>query len=98
MATMVEERQRAAAPRRRRLREISWSAWIWIAPALFLEILFFIYPIINTIQLSFYNKLSTDVVGFRNYVQIFTDPALLLVLRNNVLWLVLGTIATVGLG
>lgn len=98
MATMVEKRQRAAAPRRRRLREISWSAWIWIAPALFLEILFFIYPIINTIQLSFYNKLSTDVVGFRNYVQIFTDPALLLVLRNNVLWLVLGTIATVGLG
>ena len=96
MATMVE--QGSSPVRRGKRREIVWTAWMWVAPALILEAVFFIYPVINTIQLSFYNKYSTDFVGFKNYVQIFTSPDLLIVLRNNLLWLVLGTTVTVGLG
>jgi alpha-glucoside transport system permease protein len=37
-------------------------------------------------------------VGLKWYVQIFTDPANLEILRNNVLWLVVATTLTVGLG
>ena len=98
MATMAKESVSVALPPHKERREISWSAFIWIGPALVLMLLFFIYPMIQTVVYSFQNKLSTAFVGFKNYKQIFTDPTMLLVLRNNLIWLVLGTILTVGLG
>src|SRR5258708_1472090 len=98
MATMAKESVSVAIPPHKERREISLSAFIWIGPALVLMLLFFIYPMIQTVVYSFQNKLSTAFVGFKNYKQIFTDPTMLLVLRNNLIWLVLGTILTVGLG
>ena len=98
MATMAKERAAVTAPPRRRLEGYSWSAWLWVGPALLLIGLFFIYPMIGTVVASFQNKLSTAFVGFKNYKTIFTDPTMLHVLRNNLIWLVLGTILTVGLG
>ena len=97
MATIVAQ-ETSAPPRRKQKSEIIWSAWIWVAPALALELIFFIYPVITTITQSFENKLSTDFVGLRNYIRIFTDASLLEVVRNNLIWLVLGTVLTVGLG
>lgn len=85
-----------ARPKKRSI--FNWQAWIWVGPALALELIFFVYPLINTIVLSFQNNDSSAFVGLRNYRTIFTDPTLLLVLRNNLLWLVLGTLLTVGLG
>ena len=96
MATIVELPTSAPEPRKRRAG--SRSAWIWIAPALALELVFFIYPLLNSIWLSFFNSDSTEFVGLRNYRHIFTDPALLEVLKNNLIWLVLATVLTVGLG
>jgi alpha-glucoside transport system permease protein len=97
MATMAVPK--ASTPRRRsRLESVSWSAWIWIAPAVVLELVFFIYPVINTILISFYNKTGDTYVGGRNYQRVFTDSSLLEVLRNNLVWLVFGTVLTVGLG
>ncbi|WP_322480527.1 sugar ABC transporter permease [Thermogemmatispora sp.] len=87
----------ALRPRRRRLR-LPLEAWAWIAPAILLLLLFFIYPFINTIQLSFENADSTRFVGLKNYQAIFTNPDMLSVLKNNLLWLVFGTLLTVGLG
>ena len=98
MATMAKESVSVAIPPHKERREISWSAFIWIGPALVLMLLFFIYPMIQTVVYSFQNKLSTAFVGFKNYQTIFTDPNMLLVLKNNLIWLVLGTILTVGLG
>jgi len=98
MATMAKESVSVAIPPHKERREISWSALLWIAPAVLLLLLFFIYPMIGTVVASFQNKLSTAFVGFKNYKTIFTDPTMLLVLRNNLIWLVLGTILTVGLG
>ena len=74
------------------------QAWLWLAPTLLLEITFFIYPLLTTFCLSFYNKDSTIFVGLRNYQRVFSEPDLLEVLRNNLLWLVLGTLLAVGLG
>jgi|SRR6266568_298913 len=98
MATIAKERAAVAAPPRRRRPEVSWSAWLWIAPALILVLVFFIYPLINTIILSFQNQDSTAFVGLKNYQRIFTDSNMIEVLKNNLLWLVLGTLLTVGLG
>jgi alpha-glucoside transport system permease protein len=101
MATMAKERVSVAVPPRRN-REITWSAWFWIGPAIVLILLFFIYPLILTVITSVESTDTlgnvTGFVGFKWYKVIFTDPNMLTVLRNNVLWLVVGTILTVGLG
>lgn len=101
MATMAKERVSVAIPPRKN-REISWSAWIWIGPAVLLILLFFIYPMILTIVTSLESTDTlgnvTGFVGLKWYKIIFTDPNMLIVLRNNLLWLVVGTILTVGLG
>lgn len=53
---------------------------------------------LNTIWLSFFSNDSSRFVGLANYAYIFTNPGMLEVLRNNLLWLVLGTLLTVFLG
>lgn len=103
MATIAKKPAAPAPSRRGRSAEgISWSAWIWIAPAVILLLLFFIYPLINTLILSFQKTDSlgdvTGWVGWRNYQYVFTDPGMLDVLKNNLIWLILATILTVGLG
>lgn len=86
-------------PRHRRTAEgVSWTAWFWIAPALVLLGVFFIWPLIDTFILSLQNRDSTTFVGLRNYQMVFTNPDLLDVLKNNLLWLVVATALTVGLG
>jgi alpha-glucoside transport system permease protein len=87
----------ATRPPRKRSR-LPLEAWAWIGPAVLLLLVFFIYPFCNTILLSFENADSTRFIGLKNYVTIFTDPDMLDVLKNNLLWLVCGTALTVGLG
>lgn len=96
MATVATTKR--ATPTRRRVQGISWSAWFWIGPALILMGIFFIWPLIDTFWLSLQNNDSTAFVGLRNYQLIFTNAGLLDVLKNNLLWLVVGTLLTVGLG
>jgi alpha-glucoside transport system permease protein len=99
MSTIATDHSTKSAPSHHKEKHgYSWWAWIWVAPALILELIFFIYPLINTIQMSFQNADSTTYVGFKNYVTIFTNMTMLQVLKNNLLWLVLATILTVGLG
>jgi alpha-glucoside transport system permease protein len=74
------------------------SAWLWIAPAVLLLGVFFIWPFIDTIYLSLQNNDTTAFVGLRNYGLIFTSPNLLTAVRNNLIWLVVATALTVGLG
>jgi alpha-glucoside transport system permease protein len=104
VATITQKGVSVAAPprRRRSLEGISWSAWFWIAPTLLLIAVFFIYPMIGTIITSLENVDSLgnvlSFVGLKWYKNILTDPSNLIVLRNNVYWLVIGTVLTVGLG
>lgn len=72
--------------------------WIWIAPAIVMVTIFLLYPMLNTIWLSFFNADSSRFVGLNNYRYIFTSPNMLTILKNNLLWLVLGTTATITLG
>ncbi|HLZ23222.1 MAG TPA: sugar ABC transporter permease [Ktedonobacterales bacterium] len=75
-----------------------YVAWIWIGPAIVFVAVFLVWPVLNTIWLSFFNSDSTNFVGLKNFRTIFTDSSMLEVLRNNLLWLVLGTAATVFFG
>jgi alpha-glucoside transport system permease protein len=66
--------------------------WLWLLPSLSLLFVFLVYPALNTVYLSFLDAKSTNFVGLANYLYIFTDSNMLIVLRNNVLWLVLFTL------
>jgi alpha-glucoside transport system permease protein len=73
-------------------------AWIWVGPAVVFVAVFLVWPVLNTIWLSLLNNDSTKFVGVKNFKTIFTDHNMLEVLRNNLLWLVVGTAGTVFLG
>lgn len=72
--------------------------WLWLAPSLVLLAAFLVYPTVTTAVLSFFNANSTKPAGFANYRYIFTDSNMLLVLRNNLVWLVVFTLITVTVG
>src|SRR5206468_6486611 len=50
------------------------------------------------IGLSFQNATSERFVGLDNYAYVFTNGAMLLALRNNVIWIIFFTGFTVGMG
>lgn len=72
--------------------------WLWAGPAAIITLVFLVWPVLYTIWLSFFNYDSSTFAGLSNYRFIFTSPALLTVLRNNVLWLIVATFFTVILG
>jgi len=72
--------------------------WFWIGPAVLLLLFYLVYPTINTMYLSLLDAKSENFVGLKNYIFTFTNPDMLLVFRNNVMWLVLFTACTVGFG
>jgi alpha-glucoside transport system permease protein len=72
--------------------------WLWLLPALLFLAVFLVYPTIGTIIHSFQNTAGTKFVGLDNYVYFFTSPSTLGALKNNVLWVILLTLFTVGFG
>ena len=57
-----------------------WSGWLFALPALVMYAVFVLYPILTSVQYSFYdwNGIGrAKWVGFDNYVEVFTDPRLL---------------------
>jgi ABC-type sugar transport system permease subunit len=78
------------------------DAFILVAPAVILFTAFVIYPVLSTVQLSFYDYGLTDpkitYVGFQNYQELFQDPVFWRALRNNGLILVGSVIIQVGGG
>ncbi|MDN4613858.1 sugar ABC transporter permease [Leifsonia sp. F6_8S_P_1B] len=81
----------ATRRRRRRLTRASWSSLLYLAPALVFFGLFVVYPIITSIQFSFYDYDGLTVAtpaGFANYVNVFTDPDLRAALAHSLVLLV----------
>lgn len=72
--------------------------WLWLAPGLAILFVFLLYPVLNTLVLSFLNDDSTQFIGLQNYLRIFSDRDMLIVLRNNAMWLIFFTLVTVTVG
>ena len=96
-APFAVTRQRAARRERTPQRD-RFVAWFWIAPAVLFVAIFLVYPVINTIWLSLKSDDSSRFVGLANYKRIFTQSSMIEILKNNLLWLVVGTLATVFFG
>lgn len=72
--------------------------FIFIGPAAILLGWLLILPALRTLYLSFFNASSEKFVGLANYAAIFSDRLMGIALRNNLLWVFVGTLACVGLG
>jgi alpha-glucoside transport system permease protein len=72
--------------------------WVYVGPLLLLLGFYLVYPALNTVHLSFLDKRSEAFVGWENYAFVVSNPAMHIAFRNNVLWLVLLTTFSVGLG
>jgi alpha-glucoside transport system permease protein len=81
----------------RRLRE-SLLPFVFVGPALSLLLIYLVYPAVNTIYLSFFDRKSEAFVGLKNYAFIFNEPNIRIAFRNNVLWLITVTSVCVSLG
>jgi alpha-glucoside transport system permease protein len=58
----------------------------FVGPAVLGLVVGLVYPGVTTIRNSFYNNNQSEMVGFDNFVRIFTDEQFLIVLRNTALW------------
>jgi alpha-glucoside transport system permease protein len=88
----------------------NWRGWLYVLPALILLTAFLVYPTIQTLRLSLYGGFGFDpkkFVGLDNYIRLLTKDEYFLkvnewppsgALINNVIWLVLFTGGTLGLG
>ncbi len=72
--------------------------FVFVGPALVILFVYLIYPMFNTLYLSLLGPESERFVGLDNYVRAFSEPDLLIILRNNALWIVLVTSFAVGFG
>ncbi len=80
------------------MKKRSVLPWLYIGPALLILVFFLVYPALNTLYLSLFDKRSENFVGLQNYVWALTSKDMLTAFKNNVLWLVLFTALTVSLG
>jgi alpha-glucoside transport system permease protein len=91
---VVELLLRSVPPR----RQGPLRPWLWLIPALAFLVVFLVYPVFNTAYLSLLGPSSERFVGLANFAYVFTDPTMLMALRNNLIWLVFFTLLTVLLG
>jgi len=80
------------------MKKRSVLPWLYIGPALLILVFFLVYPALNTLYLSLFDKRSENFVGLQNYVWALTSKDMLTAFKNNILWLVLFTALTVSLG
>jgi len=72
--------------------------YVFVGPALVILSVFLIYPVFNTILISFKDARSSGFVGLDNYEFIFSDKSMLRSIRNTALWIVLVPLVAVSVG
>lgn len=61
--------------------------WLFLGPALIALTLYLVYPVFDSIRLSFMNRSGTEFVGLANYRWMFGDAQFRESIFNNFLWL-----------
>jgi alpha-glucoside transport system permease protein len=72
--------------------------WVYTLPATLFLFAYLVLPSLRTLYLSFFDRQSLHFVGLQNYIYAFTNNSMLIAFRNNILWIVLVTGISVGLG
>ncbi|WHO72837.1 carbohydrate ABC transporter permease [Rhizobium sp. BT03] len=61
--------------------------WLFIGPALFLLVVYLVYPVVATFILSFHDRAGQQFVGLANYKWALGDREFRQSIFNNILWL-----------
>lgn len=72
------------------------AALMFLLPGALIFAIYVVYPVLNSIMLSFYNwdgMTPRTFVGFANYAELIQADTFYVALKNNVLWLVLFLLA-----
>ena len=86
----------------RRWNQRTLAPWLFLAPGLIMFTVYVLWPIVQSITLSFYDwnglynqdgQFTGTFVGLGNYRELMTDPAFDTSLWNNLKWLVLYMLA-----
>ena len=72
--------------------------FVFVGPGVAILSWYLAVPTIRTLILSFQNDISTQFTGLDNFLFAFTDRIMLEAFRNNLLWMIFGTLFCVGLG
>ena len=72
--------------------------WLFLGPALILLTLYLVYPVLQTIWLSFHDNAGDKFVGMKNYAWAFNDTQFRTSIFNNLLWLLVVPAACTFLG
>jgi alpha-glucoside transport system permease protein len=72
--------------------------YVFVGPALVILAVFLVYPVINTIFISFGDRQGEGFVGLDNYEFVFTDDGMLRAIRNTAGWIVFVPLAAVSTG
>jgi alpha-glucoside transport system permease protein len=73
--------------------------YVFVGPALVILAVFLVYPVINTIILSFGGRQpGSGFVGFDNYEFVFTDDSMRRALRNTLGWIVFVPVVATAIG
>ena len=64
-------------------------ALIFIAPAFIVLLIFILYPVFETVRLSFFDKFGREFVGIDNYIWAVNDPEFRRGILNNLGWLLI---------
>jgi alpha-glucoside transport system permease protein len=86
------------ARRRRAPARPDLTALAFWAPAAIILLVWVVYPSFATIYRSLFDRTGQSFVGLANFQRIFTDPATLVVLRNNAIWVLVFPAVVTGLG
>ncbi len=72
--------------------------WLFVAPALLFLTIYLVYPVFETLRLSFYDRLAQNFVGFDNYVWALTDRTFWQTALNNIGWLIIVPVLSAAFG
>jgi alpha-glucoside transport system permease protein len=72
--------------------------FVFVGPAMVILGVYLVFPAVRTAYLSFFSANSQTFVGLENFIFVLSDPDMLIVLRNNIMWLIVVTSFVVGLG
>src|SRR5919198_1878756 len=86
------------ADRARGRRADLWQSIAFVAPAILLLLIGLIYPALRTFYESFFDKTGSNFIGLGNYATVFTQPELLIVLRNTFVWVLFTPILATAIG
>jgi alpha-glucoside transport system permease protein len=75
----------APGPQAGRWRRRAITA-VFLAPAAFFVVVWLVYPTVQTVIRSFFDRSGSQFVWFDNYRSLFTSDTLLTAIKNNAIW------------